>query len=83
MHHAISRRRTPWLYAARAQVHENYIIAQTETGIVIVEDTPPMNGWFGEKLKTCDGKRVVAQALLIPEIIEVVHGDGAIVGCGR
>jgi DNA mismatch repair protein MutL len=66
------------LGAARAQVHENYIIAQTETGIVIVDQHAAHERLVYEKLKrqmAVNG--VAAQALLIPEIVEMSAGDAA------
>ena len=66
------------LGAARAQVHENYIIAQTETGIVIVDQHAAHERLVYEKLKTQMAENgVAAQALLIPEIIEMSEGDAA------
>jgi len=66
------------LGAARAQVHENYIIAQTETGIVIVDGHAAHERLVYEKLKTQMAENgVAAQALLIPEIIEMSDGDAA------
>lgn len=66
------------LGAARAQVHENYIIAQTETGIVIVDGHAAHERLVYEKLKTQMAENgVAAQALLIPEIIEMSDGDTA------
>jgi len=66
------------LGAARAQVHENYIIAQTETGIVIVDGHAAHERLVYEKLKTQMAENgVAAQALLIPEIIEMSDGDSA------
>ena len=66
------------LGAARAQVHENYIIAQTETGIVIVDGHAAHERLVYEKLKTQMAENgVAAQALLIPEIIEMSEGDAA------
>ncbi|UWP91824.1 DNA mismatch repair endonuclease MutL [Aliiroseovarius crassostreae] len=60
------------LGAARAQVHENYIIAQTETGIVIVDQHAAHERLVYEKLKHQMAENGVAsQALLIPEIIEL------------
>lgn len=60
------------LGAARAQVHENYIIAQTETGIVIVDQHAAHERLVYEKLKTqMRDTGVAAQALLIPEIIDL------------
>jgi DNA mismatch repair protein MutL len=64
------------LGAARAQVHENYIIAQTETGIVIVDQHAAHERLVYEKLKKQVAENGVAsQALLIPEIIELPAGD--------
>ena len=64
------------LGAARAQVHENYIIAQTETGIVIVDQHAAHERLVYEKLKTQMAENgVAAQALLIPEIVELSDND--------
>ncbi len=64
------------LGAARAQVHENYIIAQTETGMVIVDQHAAHERLVYEKLKAQMAENGVAsQALLIPEIIELSAGD--------
>ncbi|WP_086450853.1 DNA mismatch repair endonuclease MutL [Marivivens niveibacter] len=66
------------LGAARAQVHENYIIAQTETGLVIVDGHAAHERLVYEKLKKqMADNGVAAQALLIPEIIEMSSGDAA------
>jgi DNA mismatch repair protein MutL len=66
------------LGAARAQVHENYIIAQTDTGIVIVDGHAAHERLVYEKLKTQMAQNgVAAQALLIPEIIEMSDSDTA------
>ncbi len=66
------------LGAARAQVHENYIIAQTETGIVIVDQHAAHERLVYEKLKTQMAENgVAAQALLIPEIVEMTEGEAA------
>ncbi|MCE8009240.1 DNA mismatch repair endonuclease MutL [Aestuariivita sp.] len=60
------------LGAARGQVHENYIIAQTETGMVIVDQHAAHERLVYEKLKRQMAETgVAAQALLIPEIVEV------------
>ncbi|WP_417806579.1 DNA mismatch repair endonuclease MutL [Thioclava sp.] len=67
------------LGAARAQVHENYIIAQTETGIVIVDQHAAHERLVYEKLKRQMAENgVPAQALLIPEIVELSAGDAAL-----
>ncbi|MDQ2093932.1 DNA mismatch repair endonuclease MutL [Rhodalgimonas zhirmunskyi] len=66
------------LGAARAQVHENYIIAQTETGIVIVDQHAAHERLVYEKLKRQMAENgVAAQALLIPEIVELSENDCA------
>ncbi|MFT3690384.1 DNA mismatch repair endonuclease MutL [Paenirhodobacter sp.] len=67
------------LGAARAQVHENYIIAQTETGVVIVDQHAAHERLVYERLKRQMAERgVAAQALLIPEIVELSPGDAAL-----
>ncbi len=66
------------LGAARAQLHENYIIAQTETGIVIVDQHAAHERLVYEKLKQQTAENgVAAQALLIPEIIELPQEEAA------
>ncbi len=64
------------LGAARAQVHENYIIAQTKDGMVIVDQHAAHERLVYEKLKHQMAENgVAAQALLIPEIVELSDGD--------
>ncbi|PHQ94563.1 MAG: DNA mismatch repair endonuclease MutL [Marinosulfonomonas sp.] len=66
------------LGAARAQVHENYIIAQTADGMVIVDQHAAHERLVYEKLKAQMAENgVAAQALLIPEIVELSEGDAA------
>jgi DNA mismatch repair protein MutL len=66
------------LGAARAQVHENYIIAQTETGMVIVDQHAAHERLVYEKLKAqMADNGVAAQALLIPEIVEFADNEVA------
>lgn len=66
------------LGAARAQVHENYIIAQTETGMVIVDQHAAHERLVYEKLKAqMAANGVAAQALLIPEIVELTDNEVA------
>lgn len=60
------------LGAARAQVHENYIIAQTQNGMVIVDQHAAHERLVYEKLKRQMAENgVPTQALLIPEIVEL------------
>ena len=64
------------LGAARAQVHENYIIAQTATGMVIVDQHAAHERLVYERLKRQrDATGVAAQALLIPEIVDLSESD--------
>lgn len=66
------------LGAARAQVHENYIITQTETGIAIIDQHAAHERLVYERLKAQrDTSGVAAQALLIPEIVELSTNDAA------
>jgi DNA mismatch repair protein MutL len=68
------------LGAARAQVHENYIIAQTGTGIVIVDQHAAHERLVYERLKRQrDENGIAAQALLIPEIVDLSPGDAALI----
>jgi DNA mismatch repair protein MutL len=60
------------LGAARAQIHENYIISQTKTGFIIVDQHAAHERLVYEKLKgQMENNGVVSQALLIPEIVEL------------
>lgn len=64
------------LGAARGQVHENYIIAQTATGMVIVDQHAAHERLVYEKLKNQMRENgIAAQALLIPDIIELSTGE--------
>ena len=66
------------LGTARGQVHENYIIAQTASGMVIVDQHAAHERLVYEKLKRQMAENgVAAQALLIPEIVELSEGDCA------
>ncbi|MGO4908396.1 DNA mismatch repair endonuclease MutL [Pseudorhodobacter sp. W20_MBD10_FR17] len=66
------------LGAARAQVHENYIIAQTADGMVIVDQHAAHERLVYERLKAQrDANGIAAQALLIPEIIDLSASDTA------
>ncbi len=64
------------LGAARAQVHENYIIAQTAGGIVIVDQHAAHERLIYERLKRQMAETgIKAQSLLIPEIVELSETD--------
>jgi DNA mismatch repair protein MutL len=66
------------LGAARAQLHENYIVAQTATGIVIVDQHAAHERLVYERLKRQLAETGIrAQALLIPEIVDLSPTDAA------
>jgi DNA mismatch repair protein MutL len=74
---APDRERGP-LGAARAQLHETYIVAQTETSVVIVDQHAAHERLVYERLKRALANGGVArQALLIPAIVEVGDGEAA------
>jgi DNA mismatch repair protein MutL len=64
------------LGAARAQVHDTYIVAQTADGLVIVDQHAAHERIVYERLKAALEKIGVArQILLIPEIVELDEAD--------
>ncbi|KQI69895.1 DNA mismatch repair protein MutL [Loktanella sp. 3ANDIMAR09] len=64
------------LGAARAQLHENYILSQTADGLVIVDAHAAHERLVYERLKAqMRDNGVTAQALLIPEIVELTPGE--------
>ena len=66
------------LGAARAQLHENYIVAQTATGIVIVDQHAAHERLVYERLKRqMQETGIRAQVLLIPEIVDLSPPDAA------
>ena len=68
------------LGAARAHLHENYIVAQTRDGIVLVDAHAAHERLVYERLKKQMAENGVArQALLIPDIVELSEGDAALI----
>ncbi|MDE1996124.1 MAG: DNA mismatch repair endonuclease MutL, partial [Rhizobiaceae bacterium] len=64
------------LGAARAQLHENYIVAQTDSGLVIVDQHAAHERLvFEEMRKALHSKRLASQVLLIPEIVDLPEED--------
>ncbi|MFN4295266.1 MAG: DNA mismatch repair endonuclease MutL [Brevundimonas sp.] len=60
------------LGAARAQLHANYIVAQTRDGLVIVDQHAAHERLVYERMKTQMAEGAVArQALLTPEVVEL------------
>jgi DNA mismatch repair protein MutL len=66
------------LGAARAQLHETYIVSQTADGLVIVDQHAAHERIVYERIKAAIEKSGVArQILLIPEIVELDEADAA------
>ncbi|MGB6351655.1 MAG: DNA mismatch repair endonuclease MutL [Pseudolabrys sp.] len=66
------------LGAARAQVHETYIVAQTRDGLVIVDQHAAHERIVYERMKEAiDRSGVARQILLMPEIVELDEADVA------
>jgi DNA mismatch repair protein MutL len=64
------------LGAARAQLHETYIVAQTRDGIVIVDQHAAHERIVYERMKAAlERSGVARQILLIPEIVELDESD--------
>ena len=64
------------LGAARAQVHETYIVALTGDGLVIVDQHAAHERIVYERLKAAlDSAGVGRQILLIPDIVELDEAD--------
>lgn len=61
--------------AARAQLHENYIVSQTQNGLIIVDAHAAHERIVYEALKKGMAKGIPAQILLIPEIIDLPEED--------
>jgi DNA mismatch repair protein MutL len=64
------------LGAARAQVHDTYIVAQTQDGLVVVDQHAAHERIVYERLKEAIAKTgVPRQILLIPDIVELDEAD--------
>jgi DNA mismatch repair protein MutL len=64
------------LGAARAQIHETYIVAQTRDGLVVVDQHAAHERLVYERMKAAIERSGVArQILLIPEIVELDEAD--------
>jgi len=64
------------LGAARAQLHDTYVVAQTRDGIVIVDQHAAHERIVYERMKAALAQTGVArQILLIPEIVELDEAD--------
>lgn len=69
------------LGAARTQLHETYIVAQTRTSVVIVDQHAAHERLVYERLKTgMNNGGVARQLLLIPQIVELEEDEAAALG---
>ena len=60
------------LGAARAQLHENYIIAQTRDGLVIVDQHAAHERLVYERMKAARARgQAATQPLLVPEVVDL------------
>lgn len=60
------------LGAARAQIHDSYIVAQTEDGIVLVDQHAAHERLVYERLKReRAGKGIAVQPLLVPAVVDL------------
>jgi DNA mismatch repair protein MutL len=66
------------LGAARAQIHENYIVAQTEDGMVLVDQHAAHERLVYERFKAqLAGHGIEKQGLLTPEIVDLSDTEAA------
>ena len=64
------------LGAARAQLHNNYIVSQTEDGLVIVDQHAAHERLVYEKFKTQLAQSGIArQLLLLPDVVELTEEE--------
>lgn len=64
------------LGAARGQLHETYIVAQTADGIVIVDQHAAHERLVYERMKVnLEAGRVPRQVLLLPEVVELSEAE--------
>ena len=69
------------LGVARGQLHETYIVAQTNDGIVIVDQHAAHERLVYEQMKDALAQNGIArQALLIPEVVELDEADARRLG---
>ena len=75
-HNSSDNKNTYPLGVARGQLHETYIIAQSDDGIIIVDQHAAHERLVEEKIKESLSKgRLKTQCLLIPEVIDLTPED--------
>lgn len=69
---AVSHETSFPLGVARCQLHETYIVAQSDDAIIIVDQHAAHERLVYERMKhALDGEGIVTQRLLIPEVVEL------------
>ena len=63
------------LGVAKTQLHKNYIISQTQNGIIIVDAHAAHERIVYEKLKSAHTEKVNGQILLIPELVKLTESE--------
>jgi DNA mismatch repair protein MutL len=64
------------LGAARAQIHENYILSQTENGMIIIDQHAAHERIVYERMKKAlYGDAIKTQVLLIPQIVDLSEDE--------
>ena len=64
------------LGAARAQLHENYIVAQSDDGLVLIDQHAAHERLVYERMKNnLDQNGIARQILLIPDIVDLPEAD--------
>jgi DNA mismatch repair protein MutL len=77
-HAQVDAPQSPPLGIARAQVHETYIVAQTQDGIVIVDQHAAHERLVYERMKvSLAAGTVKRQPLLIPEIVDMEESEAS------
>ncbi|MEO1657095.1 MAG: DNA mismatch repair endonuclease MutL [Pseudomonadota bacterium] len=68
------------LGAAMAQLHDTYIVSQTDDGLIIVDQHAAHERLVYERMKAAaDGQAPARQALLVPEVVELAEDEASVV----